>query len=313
MSMLPITPMRVHDHHDTAVVVGSDGGLIGLGKDGQVTNILRPMTNPISSSILLDGHLIASWNFYDSNTSSYMGLIPKGFFVDFGDGSELNHESGADEGPAGTTWWRKVEGTVESVGGTGGRFIFALSGLGIYSMSLQIDEDVTNIEESWRTHYPAWTLSSGAEIRDRVASILITESGVLIVSEGGEWILLSTEEGIELDRGFLDLRDSVNRAVYSSKLGTMVMTRGKEIVLMDVDRKIIRNIRRIPGPVLDAYAGDDGWKWTGWRHDGSFKSGHLLIRMRSEIGIGMLGSDKCICNDGTIERWGSYSSESEVV
>jgi len=80
--MLPITPMRVHDHHDTAVVVGSDGGLIGLGKDGQVTNILRPMTNPISSSILLDGHLIASWNFYDTNTSSYMGLIPKGFFVD---------------------------------------------------------------------------------------------------------------------------------------------------------------------------------------------------------------------------------------
>jgi hypothetical protein len=93
----------------------------------------------------------------------------------------------------------------------------------------------------------------------------------------------------------------------------MVMTRGKEIVLMDVDRKIIQNIRRIPGPVLDAYAGDDGWKWTGWRHDGSFKSGHLLIRMRSEIGIGMLGSDKCICNDGTIGRWGSYSSESEVV
>ena len=311
--MLPVTPMRVHNHHDSAVVVGSDGGLIGLDKGGQVTNILRPMSNPISSSILLDGHLIASWNFYDDDASSCMGLIPEGFFVDFGDGSELNRESGVDGGPAGATWWRKVEGTVESVGGVGGRFIFALSGLGIYSMSLKIDEDVTSIDESWRTHYPAWTLSSGPEIRDRVASILITESGVLVISEGGEWILLSAEEGIELDRGFIDLRDPVNRAVYSSKLGTMVMTRGKEIVLMDGNRKIIQYIRKIPGPVLDAYADDDGWKWTGWRHDGSFKSGHLLIRMRSEIGIGMLGSDKCICNDGTIERWGSYSSESEVV
>ena len=311
--MLPVTPMRVHNHHDSAVVVGSDGELIGLDKGGQVTNILRPMSNPISTSILLDGHLIASWNFYDDDASSCMGLIPERFFVDFGGGSELNRESGVDGGPAGATWWRKVEGTVESVGGAGGRFIFALSGLGIYSMSLKIDEDVTSIDESWRTHYPAWTLSSGPEIRDRVASILITESGVLVISEGGEWILLSTEEGIELDRGFIDLRDPVNRAVYSSKLGTMVMTRGKEIVLMDGNRKIIQNIRKIPGPVLDAYADDDGWKWTGWRHDGSFKSGHLLIRMRSEIGIGMLGSDKCICNDGTIGRWGSYSSESEVV
>ena len=311
--MLPVTPMRVHNHHDSAVVVGSDGELIGLDKGGQVTSILRPMSNPISTSILLDGHLIASWNFYDDDASSCMGLIPEGFFVDFGGGSELNRESGVDGGPAGATWWRKVEGTVESVGGAGGRFIFALSGLGIYSMSLKIDEDVTSIDESWRTHSPAWALSSGPEIRDRVASILITESGVLVISEGGEWILLSTEEGIELDRGFIDLRDPVNRAVYSSKLGTMVMTRGKEIVLMDGNRKIIQNIRKIPGPVLDAYADDDGWKWTGWRHDGSFKSGHLLIRMRSEIGIGMLGSDKCICNDGTIGRWGSYSSESEVV
>lgn len=310
--MLPVTPMRVHNHHDSAVVVGSDGELIGLDKGGRVTNILRPMSNPISSSILLDGHLIASWNFYD-DVSSCMGLIPQDFFVDFGNTSELGCESGVDGGPAGATWWRKVEGNVESVGGAGGRFIFALSGQGIYSMSLKIDEDVTIIDESWRTHYPALTLSSGPEIRDRIASILITESGVLAISEGGEWILLSAEEGIELDRGFLDLRDPVYRAVYSSKLGTMVMTRGKEIILMDGNREIIQRIRRIPGPVLDGYADNGGWKWTGWRHDGSFRSGELLIRMRPEIGIGMFGGDKCICNDGSIEQWGGYSSESEVV
>ena len=312
--MLPVTPLHVHNYRDAAIVVGTEGELIGLNRSGQVTDVLRPMSDPISSSVLLDGHLIASWNLYDvERTSTYMGLIPAEFFIDFGEASEMSHESVVDGGPEGATWWRKLEGTIESVGGAGSRFIFALTGLGIYSMDLKIHDDVASVNESWRVHYPTWTLSSGPEIRDRIASILITESGVLVISEGGEWALLSAEEGVELDRGLLDLRNPVNRAVYSSELGTMVMTRGKEFVLMDNDQKIIEYIRKIPGPVLGAHADDEGWKWTGWRHDGSFKNDHLLIRMRSEIGVGMLGVDKCICNDGAIERWGGYSSESEVV
>ena len=57
--MLPVTPLRVHNHRDAAVVVGTEGGLIGLDKSGLVTDVLRPMLNPISSSDLLDGCLIA--------------------------------------------------------------------------------------------------------------------------------------------------------------------------------------------------------------------------------------------------------------
>ena len=86
--MLPVTPLRVHGHHDACIVVGTDGGLIGLNKSGLVTDVLRPMSNPISSSVLLDGHIIASWNLYDVDASSYMGLIPTEFFVDFGGTSE---------------------------------------------------------------------------------------------------------------------------------------------------------------------------------------------------------------------------------
>ena len=313
MSMLPVTPLRVHNHRDAAVVVGTEGGLIGLDKSGLVTDVLRPMLNPISSSVLLDGCLIASWNLYDNDASSYMGLIPIEFFADFEGTSEMSRESGVDEGPEGATWWRKLEGTVEAIGGVGRRFIFALTGLGIYSMDLEIEDDVAIVNESWRVHYPLWTLSSGPAIRDRIASILITESGVLLLSEGGEWILLSAEEGVELDRGFLDLRNPVNRAVYSSELGTMVMTRGREIALLDRDLSRVEHIRKIPGPVLGAYPDGEEWKWTGWRHDGSFKNDQLIIRMRSEIGVGMLGVSKCICNDGTIERWRGHSSESEVV
>jgi len=311
--MLPVTPLRVHGHHDACIVVGTDGGLIGLNKSGLVTDVLRPMSNPISSSVLLDGHIIASWNLYDVDASSYMGLIPTEFFVDFGGTSEMGRGSDEGKGPEGATWWRKLEGTIESIGGEESRFIFALTGLGIYSMDLKIENDVASVNESWRVHYPSWTLSSRPEIRDRIASILITESGVLLLSEGGEWILLSAEEGAELDRGFLDLRNPVNRAVHSSELGTMVMTRGREIALMDRNRGRVERIRKIPGPVLGACADGQEWKWTGWRHDGSFKNGQLGIRMRSEIGVGMLGSDKCICNDGAIERWSGYSSESEVV
>ena len=311
--MLPVTPMRIHSDLDASVVVGSDGGLVGLNSRGQVTDTLRPMSNPISSSLLLDDYLIATWNFYDIEASSYMGLIPKEFFLNFEEALELSHPGDEDVGPAGATWWRKLEGTVESIGGEGDRFIFALTGLGIYSMNLKIEDDLTSTDEAWRSHYPTWTLSSEPAIRDSIASILITESGILVISEGGEWILLSDEDGAELDRGILNLRNPVNHAVHSGDLGIIVMTRGKELILMDSDRKITDHIRKIPGPVLDAYAGQRGWKWTGWRHDGSFVGGQLLIRIRSEIGIGMLGSDMCVCNDGAIEDWGSYSSESDVV
>ncbi|MBH33128.1 MAG: hypothetical protein CMB75_01855 [Euryarchaeota archaeon] len=312
--MLPVTPLRVHNHHDAAIVVGTEGGLIGLNKNGQVTDVLRPMSNPISSSVLLDGHLVAAWNLYGGESiSSYMGLISTETLIHFGRIGEIGLESDANEEPEGATWWRKLEGTVESVGGSGSRFIFALSGLGIYSMDIEIHEKVASVNETWRVQYPIWTLSSGPEIRDRIASILVTDSGILIISEGGEWVLLSVQDGVELGRGFLDLRNPVNRAEYSIGLGTMIMTRGKEFVLMDNDLEIIEYVRKIPGPVLGAYADNEGWKWTGWRHDGSFKNGRVVIRMRPEIGIGMLGTDRCICNDGFIEKWNGYSSESEVV
>ena len=313
MCMLPVTPLRVHDHQDASIVVGTDGGLIGLNKKGQVTDVLRPMSNPISSSVLLDGHLIASWNLYDVDATSYMGLIPTKFFVDFRGTSEMSRERDVGEGPEGATWWRKLEGTVESMGGAENQFVFAITGMGIYSMDFKTDDDVASVSEFWRVHYPTWSLSSGSEIRDRIASILITESGVLLLSEGGEWILLSAEKGDELDRGFLNLQNPVYRAVHSNGFGTMVMTRGREIALMDCNRSRIDRIRKIPGPVLDAHADGREWKWTGWRHDGSFKNGQLVIRMRSEIGVGMLGVDRCICNDGAIDRWEGYSSESEVV
>ena len=36
------------------------------------------------------------------------------------------------------------------------------------------------------------------------------------------------------------------------------MTRGKELILMDSNRKITDHIRKIPGPVLDAYVREGG-------------------------------------------------------
>ena len=82
--MLPVTPLRVHNHHDAAIVVGTEGGLIGLNKNGQVTDVLRPMSNPISSSVLLDGHLVAAWNLYGGESiSSYMGLISTETLIHF--------------------------------------------------------------------------------------------------------------------------------------------------------------------------------------------------------------------------------------
>ena len=125
---------------------------------------------------------------------------------------------------------------------------------------------------------------------------------------------LSLGEGALSRRGFLQISDPVYRAAPLGTRGTLVMTRGSSAMLVDNEFDVLYDFKKLPGPVLDALCTEDELRWTGWRHDGafSFSSSKLETFPRREIGLGVLVSGLCLCNDGELSEWG-YSPGSSVV
>ena len=54
--------------------------------------------------------------------------------------------------------------------------------------------------------------------------ITASDRHVQVISEGGEWLSLSSEDGTILDRGVLKITDPVYRAIPLGTTGTFVMT-----------------------------------------------------------------------------------------
>ena len=54
---------------------------------------------------------------------------------------------------------------------------------------------------------------------DGVATITASDRHVQVISEGGEWLSLSSEDGTILDRGVLKITDPVYRAIPLEQQG----------------------------------------------------------------------------------------------
>ena len=64
------------------------------------------------------------------------------------------------------------------------------------------------------------------------------------------------------------------------------MLHGKNMAIMS-DLNSNPAIFRVPGPVMDVFPCEGGWKWTGWRHDGYLSNGRLSTFGRNEVGISL--------------------------
>tara|TARA_B100000900_G_scaffold416216_1_gene450172 strand:+ start:5965 stop:6906 length:942 start_codon:yes stop_codon:yes gene_type:complete len=212
-------------------------------------------------------------------------------------------------------WDRRLEGFIEAIGSMEDTFIFSLRGLGIYSMGISRSGEKIEINENWRLGYPEWDGNQAAGFVDGVATITASDRHVQIISEGGEWLSLSSEDGTILNRGVLEITDPVYRAVPLGATGIFVMTRGSHAFLVDNDFNTLFNFTRLPGPVLDARRVGTELRWTGWRHDGrfDFETSEFETFPRAEIGLGVLKTGLCLYNDGRFGGWGPHSSSSSVV
>ena len=54
-----------------------------------------------------------------------------------------------------------------------------------------------------------------------------------------------------------------------------------------------------PGPVFDARFSIEGWKWTGWRHDGHNTGQKSETVNRQDIGI-VIARENVVTNDGRL-------------
>ncbi len=103
-----------------------------------------------------------------------------------------------------------------------------------------------------------------------------------------------TENGQEIEKGRLPF-NGLNTGTWKGTSGWAIAEDDRKLHLLDENFSII-STHSIPGPVNHATYSNEGWFWTGWRHDGSEKR----INATNEIGLYVkLNEDvQILSNDG---------------
>jgi len=313
--MSDFAPSRFHGASERNVVVCSDNKIKIIDDEGREIVEYDLKEDKITSSTAFGDFVAVSSTGDVSTKGSKLGILDIG---------AANAETGItnrglddlqNKNDSIYKWDRRLEGFTEAIGSTQDSFIFSLRGLGIYSMDVSRNGAEIEVNENWRLGYPEWDAKQAAGFLDGVATITAGGGFVQIISEGGEWLSLSSEDGTILNRGVLQITDPVYRAIPLGPKGTFVMTRGSHAILIDHDFNTLFNFTGLPGPVLDARQVGTELRWTGWRHDGRFDFETLEFETfpRTEIGLGVLRTGLCLYNDGSFGNWGPYFSNSSVV
>ena len=313
--MSDFAPSRFHVASGRNVVVCNDNKIKIIDDEGEEIAEYDLKEDKIVSSTAFGDFVAVSFSADASPGSSELGILDIGVVNPEADTSSERLVNDGSKNNSIFKWDRRLEGFIEAIGSKEDSFIFSLRGLGIYSMGISRSGKEIEIDENWRLGYPEWDGNQAAGFVDGVATITASDRHVHIISEGGEWLSVSSEDGTILNRGVLEITDPVYRAVHLDATGTFVMTRGTHAFLVDNDFNTLFNFTRLPGPVLDARRVGTELRWTGWRHDGrfDFETSEFETFPRAEIGLGVLKTGLCLYNDGSFGVWGPYSSSSSVV
>ena len=313
--MSEFAPSRFHGASGRNVVVCSDNKIKIINDGGEEIAEYDLKEDKIVASTAFGDFVVVSFSGDVSARGSELGVLDIGAINAETDAISERFDHDGNKNDSIFKWDRRLEGFIEAIGSMEGSFIFSLKGLGIYSMGISRNGEEIEVNENWRLGYPEWDGKNAAGFVDGVATITASDRHVQVISEGGEWLSLSSEDGSILDRGVLKITDPVYRAIPLGTTGTFVMTRGSHAFLIDHDFNILFNFTRLPGPVLDAVRVGAELRWTGWRHDGrfDFETSEFETFPRREIGLGVLKTGLCLYNDGSFRSWGPYSSISSVV
>ncbi len=142
-------------------------------------------------------------------------------------------------------------------------------------------------EELWRIPEIKW--QNKVESANIVASMEITEEGLLIWSKGAEWVLLDGGSGELLARGKIEF-DYVLERVFTSENKRLLCSAEGFVLWIDELKSENTKIIKEKGPVHDAKWDFElqGWRICLWRKDILWSESILENHDREDIGMAVL-------------------------
>ena len=299
---LGFQPMRVDHGNSATVIVGSSGELVRIDEFGTpLHQPVKPFPAPVTGGAVLNDIWVGTWVEHELQQARMAALPLTGEWVSGGGREMLRQRAeSADLMPSSSIWSRFLDAEPMAVSRVGGGLFFATLHRGIY----KIDEGATEV---WRAPYPEWPELSGLGSRDYLVSSNEVDGRIVIWSVAGGVTVLDSEDGEHVLSTVVSLPDSLSGVRHDDNGGWVLLLNSGRIVLLD-DFESEPVVIRTPGPVSDAVYDGKCWRWTGWRHDGTFCDGEVRCASRKQIGVALVG-DRVLTNDGTWEDYGLNPSD----
>ena len=289
-------PMRVDQGEGAKVLVGSSGELLRIDEEGNpLHEPVTPFPASISGGVVMGEFWIGTWVDQELREARMAALPLDGEWNDGGGRQHLREVSDAEMMmPASSIWARRLDAEPMALTRVSKGTVFATLNRGVY----MIDDDA---KEIWRAPYPEWPGLSKFHHSDTLVTCTEQDGRIALWSRSGSVTLLDGEDGSFVSNHVLDLTGPLAGVEFSEVGGWFLMLENGDVGLLE-ELQTTPHVVKTPGPVFDARFADGRWRWTGWRHDGSFFGGKFEIVQRRDVGIALVG-DNVVTNDG---RWSEF-------
>ncbi len=289
-------PMRVDQGDDANVLVGCSGELLRIDADGKpLHETITPFPTSITGGTVIGESWIGTWVDQEFREARMAALPLNGEWNDGGTRQQLREASDSEIlMPASSIWARRLDAEPMALTGVKEGAVFATLNRGVY----MIDDGA---KELWRAPYPEWPGLSKFQHSDTLVSCNEYDGGVALWSRSGSVTFLDGADGTFVSNHVFALTSPLAGVEYNKEGGWLLMLENGNVGLLE-DLYSEPQIFNTLGPVFNAKFADGKWRWTGWRHDGSYIGGKLEMVQRRDVGIALVG-DNVITNDG---RWDTF-------
>lgn len=289
-------PMRVDHGDEVNILVGCSGELLRIDANGTpMHESVTPFPANISDGVVIGESWIGTWVDPELREARMAALPLVGNWEDGAGRQQLREYSNSEIlMPASSIWSRRLDAEPMALTLVSNGVIFATLNRGIY----MIDEEA---RELWRTSYPQWPSLTKFQYSDTLVSCTEFDDRIAVWSRSGAVTILDAKDGSFISNQIVSLTGPLAGVEYSKDGGWFLILENGGICLLS-DLQDTPQLVDTPGPVFDARFSIEGWKWTGWRHDGNNTGQKSETVNRQDIGIALVG-DNVITNDG---RWDKF-------
>jgi len=284
----PAPPRFLLTNHERAIFIGTEGGVCLLHP--QRFNALDPLKSPfpgvITNAVLAGNNLVSTWV---EREISLARLAVLDLSQPIQNGVELpDLRMAMERGQidhhhvAGSVWSHVLDAEPLALCVHDNDIIFCTHHRGIYRITLDSDE-------VWRQKPISWNSLEDLPDGDVIVSMKSMGDSIWVFSLGGGWAELDSSNGLEIHRGVLDFKSSVNQIWRGGESWLFGLSHSRVAWWQPESGDIL--IENVQGPIQDAIWDGRCWLITGWREDlkwgpasASSESPIIICTPRKEIG-----------------------------